>query len=107
MKLARNPDGSFTFERENGSVTLTGNEMSFLFNQFAKISLRESIEYRLRELDGDRIDLSMYPYSFEELIDEVFVELEDDIDHGNMPDDKDIDDRIMDTAEFYDGMCIG
>ena len=103
MKLTRTEDMSvYTLERENGSIDLTANEMSFLMNQFMKITLRDNIEYMLREMDGDTICLEKYPYSFEELIDEVFVELEDEVDYGNMPDDDDIRDKIADTASFYE-----
>ena len=103
MKLTKSEDGRvFTLERENGTVDLTANEMSFLFNQFAKFSVRDAIEYRLREADGDTINLAKYPHSFVELIDEIFVDLEDEIDYGNMPNDDDIDDKISDLASFYE-----
>jgi len=102
MKLTRNENNTYTLERENGTLDLTANEMSFLFNQFAKYSLRDNIEYELREADGDTIDLGRYPYSFEELVDEIFTDLEDEVDYGNLPSDSDIQDKIADVASYYD-----
>ena len=102
MKITRNDNGIWTLERENGTVDLTANEVSLLVNQFMKHGLRESIIDRLHEADGDTIDLEKYPYTFDELVDEVFVELEDEVDYGNYPDEDDIDEKIADTASFYE-----
>lgn len=102
MEFTRNNDGTFTLDTSTRSVTLTANEVSFIVNQFNKIGLRDSIESLLLEMDGDEIELSMYPYSFYELVDEIFVDLEDEVDYGNLPDDDDIKEKILDTASFYD-----
>lgn len=108
MKLTRTNDKQyFEFEREGfGTLILTANEMSFLFNQFAKIGLRDSIGYMVDKLNGDQIDIERYPDGDrEDFIDEVFTDLEDEVDYGNMPDDDDIEEKIIDTASYYD-MCI-
>ena len=103
MKISLNKTaGIYTIDRGTGTVDLTVNEVSLLVNRFMRDGLRESIEYRLREADGDTIDVSRYPYSFEELIDEIFTDLEDEIDCGNYPDDEDIDDKIECLASFYE-----
>ena len=103
MKLTRNESsGIFTLERENGTLDLTSNEMSFLVNQYMKMSLRDSIIYELHEADGDTIDLEKYPYSFDELVDEVFDTLEGEIDYGNYPSDDYIQEIIADTTGYYD-----
>ena len=101
MKITEN-EGIWTIKTETRSVDLTANEVSMLVNQFMKHGLRESIEYRLREADGDTIDLGKYPYSFEELVDEIYVDLEDEVDYGNYPDDEDIDGKIEEVASFYE-----
>ena len=99
-------NGSYTLSREDGtSFTLTANEVSLLSNQMQKHGLRERIEDQLREADGDTISLEKYPYSFEELVDEIYLDLEDEIDYGNSVSEEDIDDKIIDTADFYE-MCI-
>lgn len=108
MKLTRTNDKQyFEFEREGfGTLVLTANEMSFLFNQFAKIGLRDSIGYMVDKLNGDQIDIERYPDGDrEDFIDEVFTDLVDEVDYGNMPDDDDIEEKIIDTASYYD-MCI-
>lgn len=106
MKFTFNTDRSvFTLERENGTIDLTPNEVSFIVNQSNKLGLRDSIEYMLRDMDGDSIDLGKAPDGFESLVDEIFVDLEDEVDYGNMPDDDDIREKITDVCDYYD-MCI-
>lgn len=102
MKITRNDNGTWTIESATRIVDLTANEVSLLVNQFMKHGLRESIEYRLRKADGDTIDLEKYPYSFEELVDEIYVDLEDEVDYGNFPNDDNIDDKIEEVASFYE-----
>lgn len=83
-------------------ITIPHRDMSLLVNIYMKDSLRNSIEYELREADGDTIDLERYPHSFEELVDEIFVDLENEIDYGNLPTDEDIQEKIADIAGYYD-----
>lgn len=84
------------------TINIPLNDMSLLMNRYMKDSLRSSIEYELKQADGDTIDISKYPYSYEELIDEVFVDLEDEIDYGNPPTDEDIKNKIEEVASFYE-----
>lgn len=93
----------FMLTRDDGTaVCLTGNEVSFIVNQSAKHGLRDTIEYFLRDMDGDSIDLDKYPDGFDSLVDEVFIDLEDEVDYGNMPDDDDVQEKILDVASYYD-----
>ena len=109
MKLERREDGHsyrFVLNDTGSTIILSDNQMSFLFNQYAKIGLRDSIGYKVDELNGDQIDLERYPDGGrEDFIDEIFTDLEDEVDYGNMPDDDDIEEKIIDTASYYD-MCI-
>ena len=103
MKITLNKEANvYTIERENGTVDLTTNEVSLLVNQFMKHGLRESIEYLCREMDGDTIDLDKAPYGFNEFVEEIYCDLEDEIDYGNYYSDDDIKDKIQDTADFYE-----
>lgn len=106
MKLTRTNDKQyFEFEREGfGTLVLTANEMSFLFNQFAKIGLRNSIGYMVDKLNGDQIDIERYPDGDrEDFIDEVFTDLEDKVDlYDKIPDEDEIEEKILDTADFYE-----
>ena len=61
MKLIRNENGTYTLELENGTIDLTANEVSFIVNQSNKLGLRDSIEYLVKEMDGDTIDMTRYP----------------------------------------------
>ena len=102
MKLTRNEDGTFTFEREQGWIALTANEVSFLVNQSNKIGLRDSIKYLCDELDGDTIDLNKAPYGIEDFMEEIFTDLEYDVDYGDLPTESYIKEKIQDTANFYE-----
>lgn len=107
MKISYNDNGIWTIDRDTGTVDLTSNEVSLLVNQFMKHGLRESIEYACRELDGDTIDLNKLPegLDFEDFVTEVFLALEDEVDYGNYPNDDDINEKIQDTAYYYDMEC--
>lgn len=97
----------YTLKRDDGTtIDLTPNEVSFIENQSMKFGLRDSIEYWLRDADGDTIDLSKAPDGFESLVDEIFTDLEDEVDYGNLPDDDDIQEKIVDVCGYYD-MYIG
>lgn len=102
MKITRNDNGIWTLERENGTVDLTANEVSLLVNQFMKHGLRESITYLCHELDGDTIDLRKAPDGVDDFIEEVFCDLEDDVDYGDYPSEEYIREKIQDTANYYD-----
>lgn len=99
---------SYTINRDDGTtVTLTVNEVNRLVNLFGKDSLRERIQYKVEECAEDWLDLSLYPYSAEEFIDEVYTDLEDEIDYGNSVSDEYIEEHIADIIGFYEanGRC--
>lgn len=98
--ITRNEYG-YEIKADTYSMIIPHNDMSLLMNRFMKDSLRDSIEYELLEAHEDTIDLSKYPYSHEELVDEIFTDLEDEIDYGNPPTDDDIKDKIAEVASFY------
>ena len=102
MDITRNDNGTYTISNASGTIQLSMNDASLFLNQFMKNGLRESIEYETRKADGDTIDMTKYPYTFEEFIDEIFTDMEDEIDYGNYPSDKNIQDKITDTADFYE-----
>lgn len=107
MNITKDLKG-YTINRDDGTtVTLTVNEVNQLVNLFGKDSLREQIQYRVEECANDWLDLSHYPYSTEEFIDEIYIDLEDEIDYGNSVSDEDIDEKIADLIDFYEtnGRC--
>lgn len=97
-------DGIWTLDRDTGTVDLTANEVSLLVNQFLKHGLRQSITYLCQEMDEDYIDLRKLPegLDFEDFVTEVFLELEDDVDYGDYPNEDYIREKIQDTADYYD-----
>ena len=99
--IIRNSNGTWTIESETRTVDLTASEVCALADRFMKYSFRQSIEDKLHEMNQDTIDLEEYPYSFEELVDEVYDYFEDRIDHGDLPNENDIYDTIIDVARFY------
>lgn len=104
MKITRNENGIWTIDRDTGTVDLTTNEVCLLTNQFLKYSLRQSIESMCHELDGDYIDLRKLPddLTFDEFVEEVYCDLEDDVDYGDYPSEEYIKEKIKDTANYYD-----
>ena len=100
--ITRNEYG-YEIKASTYSMIVPHNDMSLLVNTYMKDKLRESIIYELHEADGDTIDLEKYPDSFDELVDEVFVDLSDKIDNeGSFPNDDDIRNKIADVADYYE-----
>lgn len=94
---------TYSITRQDGTViTLTANEVSLLANQMNKHDLRERIEDSVKDASEDWLNMEAYPYSYEEFIDEIYTDLEDEIDYGNSVSDEDIEDKIADTADFYE-----
>lgn len=102
MTTINRTEYGYEIKDDTYSMIVPHNAMSLLMNRYMKDSLRNSIEYELKQADGDTIDLDRYPYSFEELVDEIFVDLEDEVDYGNPPTDDDIKDKIAEVASFYE-----
>ena len=102
MEIKRN-ENNYTIERNDGtSVELTFNEVSLLVNFFGKEGLRSQIGECLDfAVEENGLDLDKYEGTREEFIEEIFVELEDEVDCGNSVSDEWVDDRIRDTADYY------
>ena len=99
--ITRNEYG-YEIKASTYTITIPHNDMSLLVNTYMKDQLRESVIYELHEADGDTIDLEKYPDSFDDLVEEVFVDLADEIDYGNFPNDEDIQNKIADITSYYD-----
>lgn len=107
MEITKDLNG-YTISRKDGdTVTLTVNEVNQLVNLFNKDTLRERIQYKVEECAEDWLDLSLYPYSAEEFIDEIYTDLEDNIDYGEPVSDEYIEEHIADVIGFYEanGRC--
>ena len=95
---------NYIIERNDGtSVELTCNEVSLLVNFFGKEGLRAQISDRVDNAIADEgLNLDKYEGTREEFEDEIFVDLEDEIDYGNSVSEEYIDERIRDTADYYE-----
>ena len=104
MKIAKNGPHYLIVKDDGTNTILTCNEVSLLVNFVGKEGLRSQIEDRLSEAESDWLDLSKYEGTREEFMQEIFDELEDEIDYGNSVSDDEVDERIEDTAGFYGGL---
>ena len=86
------------------TVFLTCAEAGLLVNFIGKESLRANIDERLEIAELDWLDISKYEGTRDEFMQEIFDDLEDEIDYGNSVSDDEIDERIYDTAAFYGGL---
>ena len=97
-------DGRYVINRDDGTeVSLTCNEVSLLVNYVGKEGLRSQIEDRVAfAIENYGLIMEKYEWSYEEFIDEIYTDLEDEIDCGNSVDDDTIDDKIADLGDYYD-----
>lgn len=99
MKIGREGRYYKILKDDGTPVILTCAEAGLLVNFIGKENLKIQIADRLDEAKSDWLDLS--EYNTDEFIQEIFEELEDEIDYGNSVSDEDIDDRISDLGCFY------
>lgn len=99
MKIGREGRYYKILKDDGTPVILTCAEAGLLINFIGKENLKIQIADRLDEAKSDWLDLS--EYNTDEFIQEIFEELEDEIDYGNSVSDEDIDERISDLGCFY------
>ena len=104
MKIEREGINYKIQKADGTSVLLTCAEAGLLVNFIGKEGLRANINERVSAAEEDWLDLSKYEGTRDEFEQEIFDELEDEIDYGNSVSDDEIDERIYDTAAFYGGL---
>lgn len=104
MKIVKKENNYLILKDDGTTAILSGVEAGLLVNFIGKEGLRCQIDDRLQTAEWDWLDISKYPGTREEFIQEIFDELEDEIDYGNSVSDDYIDERIEDTAAFYGGL---
>ena len=109
MKIEKNDRNGYTITRDDGTVIqLTANEVSLIVDRNRIDSLVSAIAYVVDQLDGDRIDTSVFEGGRDGFIDDISMSLCDDVEcTGTIPDDDEIEEKILDEARWYDGMLIG
>lgn len=88
---------------ETRTVLLNNEEIQKLKDFLVLDTLRSNITYVLNDMIEDEdIDISDYPYTKEELIDEIYIDYEDKVCNDEpFPSDDDIYDSIVDLIEYY------
>ena len=104
MKIAKRENNYLILKDDGTPVILTCVEAGLLVNFIGKEGLRSQIDDRVTIAELDWLDLSKYEGTREEFMQEIFDDLEDEIDYGNSVSDDYIDERIGDTAAFYGGL---
>lgn len=101
MKIGKEGNYYKILKDDGTPVVLSCFEAGLLVNFIGKENLRSQIEDRVSEAEADWLDLSNYEGTREDFMQEIFDELEDEIDYGNSVSDDFIDERINDLASFY------
>lgn len=104
MKIGREGHYYKILKDDGTPVLLTCAEAGLLVNFIGKEGLRANIDERLEIAELDWLDISKYEGTRDEFMQEIFDELEEEIDYGNSVSDDEIDERICDTAAFYGGL---
>lgn len=108
MKIEKNERNGYTITRDDGTIIeLNANEVSLLVNRNLLDTLRSAIESVVDSMEGDTIDTSAYDEGRDGFIDMIYDCFSDDVEcEGRIPDDDTIEERILDEAEYYDGVKI-
>ena len=101
MKIEREGINYKVQKADGTSVLLTCAEAGLLVNFIGKEGLRDQIDDRLQIAQWDWLDIDKYPGTRDECIQEIFEQLEDEIDYGNSVSDDEIDERIDDIGMYY------
>ena len=97
-----NSDYSVTLTTTTGDVLSMPSALAgVLREQYMKQEVRDAIRYACQDADGDTISIGSFDGTDDEFIDEVFSTFEEDIECGVYPDEDDIQDAILDTADSY------
>lgn len=102
-----NHDHSATLIDDMGNVISMSSALTgCLKQQLLKMELRDAIHNILDdEIDGGYIDMSKHEYSREDFEEEIFCDLEEEIEYGDYSalcnDGEWIREKITDTANYY------
>ena len=99
MKIVKRENNYLIVKNDGTNVILTCAEAGLLINFIGKENLKIQIADRVEEAKNDWLDLS--EYNTDDFIQEIFEELEDEIDYGNSVSEEYIDERISDLGCFY------
>ena len=101
MKIGKEGNYYKILKDDGTPVVLTCAEAGLLVIFIGKENLRININDRLEEAECDWLDINKYNGTREEFINEIFEDLEEEIDYGNSVSDDYIDEHINDLGCFY------
>ena len=100
--LTVNTDRSVTLIDDIGNIISMSPALAgILREQMAKMDVRDAIRYAVEDLDGDTISLGSFDGTTDDFIAEVFSTFEEEIELGNYPNEDEIQDAVIDTANDY------
>lgn len=104
IKVIRRTPDLIEIESATRINNITTDELNALLKFNLHERLRNEITYVIDHMIEDEdIDMNDYPYSKEELIDEIYIDFEDrlDADEIPFPSDDDVYDAVSDLIDFY------
>jgi hypothetical protein len=104
IKVIRRTTDLIEIESATRTTNVTTDELNALLKFRLHERLRNAIVYVIDHMIEDEdIDLDDYPYSKDELIDEIYVDFEDKLDADEIPfpADDEICDAVVDLIDFY------
>ena len=102
--IRRTPLDPIEVESSTRSFFITTDELDALMKFRLHERLRNAIVYVIDHMIEDEdIDMDDYPYSKDELIDEIYTDFEDKLDADEIPfpADDEICDAVVDLIDFY------
>ena len=104
INVRRLDNDTIEIESATRIINVTTDELNALLTFNLHERLRNAVAYVVDHMIEDEdIDMDDYPYSKDELIDEIYVDFEDKLDADEIPfpDDDDIYDAVSDLIDFY------
>lgn len=102
--IRRTPLDPVEVESSTRSFFITNDELNALLKFNLHERLRNAIAYVIDHMIEDEdIDMDDYPYSKDELIDEIYIDFEDKLDADEIPfpADDEIIVAVVDLIDFY------
>jgi hypothetical protein len=104
IKVIRRTPDLIEIESATRTNNITTDELNALLKFNLHERLRSEVTYVVDHMIEDEdIDMNDYPYSYEELIDEIYIDFEDKLDADEIPfpADDDVYDAVSDLIDFY------
>ena len=101
MKIEKIEHNYHIVKDDGSSVILTCIEADLLVTFIRKDNLRYMIDDMVDNAEADWLDLSKYEFTRDDFIQEIFDNLEEEIDYGNPVTEEQVEEQINDLGTFY------